>query len=232
MTTLYDRLGVGPADDGDDLRRAYRARARALHPDRAGGRSGAELEADTAELARLNQAWRVLSDPRERARYDAGLASGNDGGVAAAVRQQRRPKSGGARMPAPVGPPPALARVVRGAGRHLRGHGLRRVPTRTRSTPPAWWGNASGATRRSPVRDLRLRQSGAGGGRAVAVPARIGGPPRAGVCQVHRLPQTIRPSGVRSLTVPPVPRPGPRPREAQGAAGVRPPPAPSRSPRR
>src|ERR1700689_4309928 len=83
MTTLYDRLGVGPGATSDDLRRAYRARARALHPDRAGGRSGAELEADTAELARLNQAWRVLSDPHERARYDAGLATGTDDGISA-----------------------------------------------------------------------------------------------------------------------------------------------------
>jgi len=75
VTTLYDELGVGPGATGDELRRAYRARARALHPDRSAGRSNAELEADTAELARLNEAWRVLSDPVRRARYDAGLAA-------------------------------------------------------------------------------------------------------------------------------------------------------------
>jgi len=112
MTTLYDRLGVGPGATSDDLRRAYRARARALHPDRAGGRSGAELEADTAELARLNQAWRVLSDPRERARYDAGLAAGHDAGLAARYDAGLAAGHDDAIAPSP-GAPGCLPRSVR-----------------------------------------------------------------------------------------------------------------------
>jgi hypothetical protein len=74
VTTLYDLLGGEPGATTEELRRAYRARASALHPDRSAGRSAAEIEADTAELARLNQAWRVLGDPGRRARYDADLA--------------------------------------------------------------------------------------------------------------------------------------------------------------
>jgi len=75
VTTLYALLGVEPGASTEELRRAYRARASALHPDRSAGRSAAEIEADTAELARLNEAWRVLSDPGRRARYDADLAA-------------------------------------------------------------------------------------------------------------------------------------------------------------
>ena len=67
-TTLYDRLGVDPSASVDDLRAAYRRRARELHPDRHGaGATG-------AEMADLNHAWRVLSDPAARRAYDAGLA--------------------------------------------------------------------------------------------------------------------------------------------------------------
>lgn len=50
----------------DELRAAYRRRARRLHPDAAG--STASLE-----MARLNEAWRVLRDPGRRALYDASL---------------------------------------------------------------------------------------------------------------------------------------------------------------
>jgi hypothetical protein len=107
VTTLYDRLGVGPGATSDDLRQAYRARARALHPDRAGGRSGAELEADSAELARLNEAWRVLSDPRARARYDAGLGADQLSGDGLAPM----PGAAGASAPSEAAPP-----ALEGAG--------------------------------------------------------------------------------------------------------------------
>lgn len=48
-----------------EIRRAYRARARVLHPDRHGG--------DERAMQKLNEAWRVLSDPARRRAYDAGL---------------------------------------------------------------------------------------------------------------------------------------------------------------
>ena len=50
----------------DEIRRAYRALARRHHPDAAGASSA-------AEMAAVNEAWRVLSDPARRAVYDASL---------------------------------------------------------------------------------------------------------------------------------------------------------------
>jgi hypothetical protein len=63
--THYDRLGVAPDATADELRRAYRRRARALHPDAGHG--------DGSAMAELNEAWTVLSDPDRRADYDRGL---------------------------------------------------------------------------------------------------------------------------------------------------------------
>lgn len=67
MATLYDELGVGPSASADDLRQAYRRRARVLHPDVHPGPGGEEA------MRRLNQAWAVLGDPEARRRYDASL---------------------------------------------------------------------------------------------------------------------------------------------------------------
>jgi curved DNA-binding protein CbpA len=66
--SLYEVLAVPPSCSPDELRRAYRRRARELHPDVAAG-------ADTGRaMAELNAAWRVLSDPSARRRYDQTLA--------------------------------------------------------------------------------------------------------------------------------------------------------------
>jgi hypothetical protein len=66
-TSLYDVLAVSHACSADQLRQAYRRRARELHPDVSGrGDSG-------RSMAELNAAWKVLSDPQARQRYDASL---------------------------------------------------------------------------------------------------------------------------------------------------------------
>ncbi len=65
VSTLYDRLGVSPAATLSELRRAYRLKALELHPDVSTDSSG--------EMAAVNEAWAILSDPATRARYDAGL---------------------------------------------------------------------------------------------------------------------------------------------------------------
>ena len=59
----YRVLGVGPSASGDEIRAAYRREARRLHPDSAGS-------ASSSEMARLNEAYRVLSDPGRRVMYD------------------------------------------------------------------------------------------------------------------------------------------------------------------
>lgn len=63
--THYERLGVAPDASPGEIRAAYRRLARTHHPDAGGGAHG--------EMAAVNEAWRVLSDPARRAAYDASL---------------------------------------------------------------------------------------------------------------------------------------------------------------
>ncbi|MGA0356085.1 MAG: J domain-containing protein [Ilumatobacteraceae bacterium] len=59
----YSVLGVGRGAGQDEIRTAYRREARRLHPDSAGAGS-------STQMAQLNEAYRVLSDPGRRALYD------------------------------------------------------------------------------------------------------------------------------------------------------------------
>jgi curved DNA-binding protein CbpA len=59
---LYSLLGVGPGATAQVIRAAYRALARAMHPDLGG---------DPQRMAALNAAWSVLRDPIRRQEYDA-----------------------------------------------------------------------------------------------------------------------------------------------------------------
>ncbi len=61
----YALLGVNPNATPRDIKRAYRCKALTLHPDVKFG------EGDPALFKRAQRAYRVLSDPVERARYDA-----------------------------------------------------------------------------------------------------------------------------------------------------------------
>lgn len=61
----YRTLGVSPAAGPETIHRAYRALARAAHPDRSG---------EPTAMVRLNAAWEVLRDPDRRAEYDRGRA--------------------------------------------------------------------------------------------------------------------------------------------------------------
>lgn len=59
----YATLGVGRKAMPDAVKRAYRRRATAAHPDRAGG--------NASDMANINRAYALLSDDGARARYDA-----------------------------------------------------------------------------------------------------------------------------------------------------------------
>jgi len=73
----YDILGVSRTATADEIRRAYRSRARTLHPD-------VNEAADAQErFAEVQAAYEVLSDPEKRKRYDrygdAGVEPGFEG---------------------------------------------------------------------------------------------------------------------------------------------------------
>lgn len=69
VATHYDVLGVPTDATTDVIRQAYRRLAREHHPDHAGHGVAA-----SGAMARLNEAWTVLSDPSQRARYDTVVA--------------------------------------------------------------------------------------------------------------------------------------------------------------
>jgi hypothetical protein len=62
---LYEELGVAHDATREEIAAAYRARAKELHPDTRPVDASA-----TDRFARVGAAYRVLSDPDERARYD------------------------------------------------------------------------------------------------------------------------------------------------------------------
>ncbi|EGB03686.1 hypothetical protein AURANDRAFT_9206, partial [Aureococcus anophagefferens] len=65
----YAVLGVAATATDADVRRAYRKLALAHHPDRHARDPGAATSA-AAAMAKINEAYGVLSDPRRRGLYD------------------------------------------------------------------------------------------------------------------------------------------------------------------
>ncbi|MDH3679411.1 MAG: J domain-containing protein [Acidimicrobiia bacterium] len=63
--THYDLFGVDPECSFEEIRSAYRRLARQRHPDVVG------FGAASADMAEINEAWRVLSDSARRRSYDA-----------------------------------------------------------------------------------------------------------------------------------------------------------------
>jgi hypothetical protein len=75
VPTYYDVLGVPVNAAPEELRRAYLAMARELHPDRTLGMSKDEAELTSRRMQHVNEAWRILKEPASRAAYDRALMS-------------------------------------------------------------------------------------------------------------------------------------------------------------
>ena len=76
---------MAPEAAADDVRRAYLDRARETHPDRHIDADGPQRADAERRMREVNEAWRVLGNPRRRRRYDlefepaAMFASRSDG---------------------------------------------------------------------------------------------------------------------------------------------------------
>lgn len=68
---LYDILGVSSSANAEEIKRAYRDLAKRFHPDRTGGDKAKETR-----FKEISAAYGVLSDPDQRARYDASRRGG------------------------------------------------------------------------------------------------------------------------------------------------------------
>lgn len=96
VPTHYDVLEVSPQASAPTIRAAYKSLMQRHHPDRL-----AAVDAQQ-QARRINLAYEVLSDPGQRARYDAGLA-------AASARPGTRPSAASAETARHAAPRPAAA---------------------------------------------------------------------------------------------------------------------------
>ncbi len=115
----------------DDIRKAYRRLAWERHPDVAIG------EVLPQAMARINEAWRVLSDDKRREEYDQSVRPASPPANSIFTRPQRRasaPGSGARRRQAWVaGVAAQMARLSRQAGRSATQTLLIRNPRGSRS---------------------------------------------------------------------------------------------------
>jgi curved DNA-binding protein len=75
----YETLGVPRTASADDIKKAFRKLARLYHPDVAKNKASGE-----AKFKEINEAYEVLGDPANRARYDELGENWKDGGGPAA----------------------------------------------------------------------------------------------------------------------------------------------------
>ncbi|WP_437909437.1 J domain-containing protein [Sorangium sp. So ce327] len=124
MNNNYQILGVAENATADEIRSAYRAKAKEHHPDLHGGDPAAG-----DRFKRINAAHDVLSDPTKRAQYDASLRAARMREAVEKLRVAlaRTPVTPAFRQPAPA--PPTPPRTSTSAGDVLFGLGLLSLAT-------------------------------------------------------------------------------------------------------
>jgi hypothetical protein len=102
----YRTLQVEPSADLEAIKAAYRRLARLYHPDLNPRPEAAE------RMRAINAAYRLLSDQRRRAAYDAQRYLGPSPNSTVVVRTPTRPRAGPVVVSPPAEPPTALQRRV------------------------------------------------------------------------------------------------------------------------
>ncbi|XP_011305686.1 dnaJ homolog subfamily C member 7 [Fopius arisanus] len=68
----YKILGVDKAASVEDIKKAYRKRALVHHPDRHSSASDTKKKEQEKKFKEIGEAYTILSDPKQRSRYDRG----------------------------------------------------------------------------------------------------------------------------------------------------------------
>ncbi len=73
--TYYQILGVSPSAKHEEIRAAYLAKARKLHPDNFQNAPKREQTRSEELMRELNQAWSTLSNKEKRSKYDLKIST-------------------------------------------------------------------------------------------------------------------------------------------------------------
>jgi hypothetical protein len=111
--THYETLGVDAGASTTEIRHAYLALARRLHPDRWIDASTAERADAERRMQAVNEAWRVLGNPGRRVAYEAERRRVSEPATQSTASSEGF--STGTLFDADdAGPPDVAARIVRG----------------------------------------------------------------------------------------------------------------------